>query len=84
MCPEVDGVQGLLPSAEGGTTPVVQRLQTVGMPSLAFPIGVGVLKGHEGFIPFHAPRGLSIAMKGVREAGRISDGQRGWPRKECL
>lgn len=42
---------------------------------LAFPTGVRFLKVCEGFIPFHAPRELSIAMKEMQEVGRISGGQ---------
>lgn len=80
-----DWVKGQLTSAERGTTPILQRLQAVVMLFLAYPIGVSFLKVHEGFIPFHAPRELSIAMKEMQEMGRISDGQRRLPRKEkCL
>lgn len=62
------------------------RVKTVAMLSLAFPVGVRFLKVHEGFVPFHAPRELSIARKEMQEMGRITDGQRGWQRKkkECI
>lgn len=50
-------------AAERGTTPVLQRFQATVMLFLAFPAGVRFLKVREGFIPFHAPRELSIAMK---------------------
>lgn len=46
------------------------------MLSLAFPIGVRFLKVHGGFVPFHAPRELSIAMKEMQEMGRITDSPR--------
>lgn len=41
---------------------------------LAFPIGVRFLKVHEGFVLFHAPRELSVAMKEMQEVGRMTDG----------
>lgn len=41
--------------------------------SLEFPIGIRCLKVHIGFVPFHAPRELSIAMKEMQEVGRITD-----------
>lgn len=47
----------------------------------AFPTGVRFLKVREGFIPFHAPRELSIAMKEMQEVGRIVVVKQ---RKECL
>lgn len=69
------GVKGWLTSAERGTAPVLQTFQATVMLFLAFPFGVRFLKVHEGFIPFHAPRELSIAMKEMQEVGRISGGQ---------
>lgn len=52
------------------------------MLSLAFPVGVRFPKVHEGFIPFHVPRELSIVVKEMQEIGRITDGQRGWQRNK--
>lgn len=77
-----DGVKGLLTSAERGTVPILQRLQAGAMLSLAFPVGVRFPKVHEGFIPFHVPRELSIVVKEMQEIGRITDGQRGWQRNK--
>lgn len=68
-------------SAEKGTIPVLQRSQVVARLSLPFPIGIRFLKVQEGFIPFQAPRELSITMKKhsvLQEMGRITDGQGGW------
>lgn len=72
-----DGVRGLLASAERGTNPVLQRLQALAMLFFAFPIGIRFLKVHKGFVPFHAPRELSIAIKEMQEMYRITDSPRG-------
>lgn len=45
--------------------------------SLAFLIGIRFLKVHKGFIPAHAPRELSIAVKEMQKVGRITNGPRG-------
>lgn len=70
------GVKGLLMSAGRGTIPILQRLQAIAMLSLAFPIGVRFLQVRGGFVPFQAPRELSIAMKEMQEMGRIKDSPR--------
>lgn len=68
------GVKGLLVSSGRGTILVLPRLQAIAMLSLAFPMGVRCLKVRGGFVPFHAPRELSIAMKEVQEMGGIMEG----------
>lgn len=44
---------------------------------LAFPIGIRFLKVHKGFVPFHAPRELCVAIKEMQEMYRITDSPRG-------
>lgn len=50
--------------------------------SHAFLIGIRFLKVRKGFIPAHAPRELSIAVKGMQKVGRITNGPRGLQRKQ--